>query len=100
VNSCIIMGEKERYFDNSFPGIHQMPHHIHRAATKTRIDATPNEIERDMDDAHEFVNCVKPTSIVRHRISLSQSPQGNHFFRLELNSVNNVFSVGIKKNGK
>jgi len=94
VNSCIIMGGKERYFVDSFPGIHQMPHHIHRAATKTRIDAAPNEIERDMDDAHEFVNCVKPTSIVRHRISLSQSPQGNHFFRLELTRSIMFFQLG------
>ena len=56
-----------------------MPHHIHRAATKTRIDAAPNEIERHMDDAHEFVACVKPASIVRHRISLSQSPKETTF---------------------
>ena len=97
MNSCIIMGGKERYFVNSFPGIHQMPHHIHRAATKTRIDAAPNEIERDMDDAHEFVNCVKPTSIVRHRISLSQSPQGNHFFRLSLGLGHTEKSKHIKK---
>ena len=73
-----------------------MPHHIHRAATKTRIDAAPNEIERHMDDAHEFVTCVKPASIVRHRISLSQSPQGNHFFRLELTRSIMFFQLGLK----
>ncbi len=76
-----------------------MPHHIHRAATKTRIDATPNEIERDMDDAHEFVNCVKPTSIVRHRISLSKALKST-IFSVSAYSLNNVFPVGIKKIGK
>ena len=73
-----------------------MPHHIHRAATKTRIDAAPNEIERHMDDAHEFVNCVKLASIVRQRISLSKAPR-KPLFPSQAYSVNNVFSVGIKK---
>ena len=78
VNSCIIMGGKERYFVNSFPDIHQMPHHIHRAATKTRIDAAPNEIERHMDDAHEFVACVKPRAKIIVRLEGSVSYVCHH----------------------